>query len=99
MNITKTMSMAVAVIGLAVFCATSTQASAASCNMGQYMFGTGKAKHKGTAKKRGRRNWAAKVIFKYGAKFRHWDKATSRQYGCDKKGKRWHCTAFAYPCK
>jgi|SRR5690606_21240316 len=64
----------------------------------RYVTATGKALAKNTAKKRARRNWSTKVTFSVGWPYKQWDSASQRQYGCDKKGRWWHCSAFAYPC-
>jgi hypothetical protein len=64
----------------------------------KYLTATGKAWDKGKAKKRARRNWSTKVTFTYGHPYNDWDSASQRQYGCNKNGRWWHCSAFAYPC-
>ena len=74
------------------------QARAGSVCKSQYMFGSSAATSQSTAKQRARVNWRSKVTLSYGAQYRDWDHANNRQYGCDKKSWRWHCTAYGYPC-
>lgn len=59
---------------------------------------TKKAKKQSRAKRRARRNWAARALARAGYGRRKWDWAHHKHYDCAKKGKWYHCQAAGYPC-
>lgn len=90
-------SMIVAVLAMANLSFFVPPASAGS-NCRSYMWGRGWAVAQSNAKDRARVNWGTRVTFRYGAQYRHWERANSRQYGCNRKSGGWSCTAYGYPC-